>query len=92
MPYTSKANVTFISFRDFYSRYLEPRPPLLDFAIAFSIGQAIAFGLIATGFASATGRLYPAVMVPAFAVPTFIMLHAVSLRQLWRQDRAARSL
>src|ERR1700739_4193163 len=40
---------------------------LLDFAIALTISQAIAFRVIETGFASATGGLYPAVMVPAFA-------------------------
>jgi hypothetical protein len=62
---------------------------LLDFAVALTIGQAIAFRLIETGFASATGGVYPVVMVPAFGVPTWIMLHAVSLRQLWRQNRAA---
>jgi hypothetical protein len=62
---------------------------LLDFAIALTIGQAIAFRLIETGFAGATGGLYPAVMVPAFAVPTWIMLHALSLRQVIRRNRAA---
>lgn len=62
---------------------------LLDFAVALTIAQAIAFRLIETGFASATGGAYPVVMVPAFGVPTWIMLHAVSLRQLWRQNRAA---
>jgi hypothetical protein len=62
---------------------------LLDFAIALAIGQAIAFRLIETGFAGATDGLYPAVMVPAFAVPTWIMLHALSLRQVMRRNRAA---
>jgi hypothetical protein len=62
---------------------------LLDFAIALSIGFAIAFRLIETGAASATGGLYPAVMIPAFGVPTWIILHAVSLRQLSRGNRAA---
>jgi hypothetical protein len=62
---------------------------LLDFAIAISIGLAIAFRLIDTGFASATGGLYPVVMIPAFGVPTWIILHAVSLRQLSRRNRAA---
>jgi hypothetical protein len=63
---------------------------LLDFAIALSIGLAVAFRLIETGFASATGGVYPVVMVPAFAVPSFIILHAVSLRQLSRRNRAPR--
>jgi hypothetical protein len=62
---------------------------LLDFAIALSIGFAIAFRLIETGVASATGGLYPAVMIPAFGVPTWIILHAASLRQLSRRNRAA---
>ena len=62
---------------------------LADFAIALSIGMAITYGLIETGFASATGGLYPVVMIPAFAVPSSILLHAVSLRQLRRRARAA---
>jgi len=61
---------------------------LLDFTIALSIGFAIAFRLIETGGASATGGVYPAVMIPAFAVPSFILLHALSLRQLSRRNRA----
>jgi hypothetical protein len=59
---------------------------LLDFAIALSIGFAIAFRLIDA--ASPTGGLYPIVMVPAFAVPSWIILHALSLRQLARRNRA----
>jgi hypothetical protein len=61
---------------------------LADFAIALSIGFAIAFHVIETGFASATGGLYPTVLIPAFAVPSAIMLHALSLRQLWRRSGA----
>jgi hypothetical protein len=61
---------------------------LLDFAVALSIGFAIAFRLIG-GVASATGGVYPVVMIPAFAVPTWIILHALSLRQLSRRNRAA---
>jgi hypothetical protein len=63
---------------------------LTDFAIALSIGSAIALHLIETGFASATGGLYPLAMIPAFAVPSAIMLHALSLRQLWRRGHAHR--
>lgn len=62
---------------------------LLDFAVALAIGFAITFRLIETGFASATGGLYPAAMIPALGVPISIMLHAVSLRQLARRSRAA---
>jgi hypothetical protein len=63
---------------------------LADFAIALSIGIAIALHVIETGFASATGGLYPVAMIPAFAVPSSIMLHALSLRQLWRRGHAHR--
>jgi hypothetical protein len=62
---------------------------LLDFAIALPIGTAITLRLIETGVASVTGGLYPAVMIPAFGVPTWIILHALSLRQLSRRNRAA---
>jgi hypothetical protein len=61
---------------------------LADFAIALSIGLAISFHIIETGVASATGGLYPAVMIPAFAVPSSILLHALSLRQLYRRSQA----
>jgi hypothetical protein len=64
---------------------------LADFAIALSIGFAITLHLIETGFASATGGLYPVAMIPAFGVPGAIMLHALSLRQLWRRSRADRN-
>jgi hypothetical protein len=63
---------------------------LADFAIALSIGVAIGLHVIETGFASATGGLYPVAMIPAFAVPSAIMLHALSLRQLWRRGHARR--
>jgi hypothetical protein len=60
---------------------------LLDFVIALAIAFAIAFRLIETGVVSATGGLYPAVMIPAFGVPTFIIVHALSLRQVARRNR-----
>ena len=63
---------------------------LADFAIALSIGVAIGLHVIETGFASATGGLYPVAMIPAFAVPSAIMLHALSLHQLWRRGHARR--
>jgi hypothetical protein len=31
---------------------------------------------------------YPAVLTPAFVVPSSILLHALSLRQLYRRGRA----
>lgn len=61
---------------------------LADFVIGVSIGLAIAYHLIETGFPSATGGVYPTVMIPAFAVPSAIMLHALSLRQLRRRSVA----
>jgi hypothetical protein len=61
---------------------------LADFVIAISIGLAITYRLIETGFASATGGLYPTVMIPAFGVPSAILLHLLSLRQLRRRGKA----
>lgn len=65
---------------------------LLDFTIAVGIGLAIApgpFQLIAPNIRDgATGGTYPTVLIPAFAVPSSILLHALSLRQLRRRGRA----
>jgi hypothetical protein len=61
---------------------------LLDFAIAVSIGLVITPGplqLIVPSIPNATGGIYPNVMIPAFAVPSSILLHALSLRQLRRR-------
>jgi hypothetical protein len=41
--------------------------------------------LIVPSIPNATGGLYPSVMIPAFAVPSSILLHALSLRQLRRR-------
>jgi hypothetical protein len=63
---------------------------LLDFAVAVAIGLMIAPGplqLIVPSVPNATGGLYPNVMIPAFAVPSSILLHALSLRQLRRRSR-----
>jgi hypothetical protein len=61
---------------------------LVDLAVALAIGNAIALHLIETGSISATGGLYPAVMIPAFQVPTAILLHTLSLRQIARRKAA----
>jgi hypothetical protein len=64
---------------------------LIDFAVAVSIGLMIApgpFQLIVPGIPNATAGVYPNVMVPAFAVPSSILLHALSLRQLRRRNTA----
>jgi hypothetical protein len=62
---------------------------LLDFAIAVSIGLMIApgpFQLIVPSIPNATTGVYPNVLIPAFAVPSSILLHVLSLRQLRRRN------
>jgi hypothetical protein len=61
---------------------------LIDFTIAIGIGLLTApgpFQLIVPSIPSATAGIYPTVLIPAFAVPSSIMLHALSLRQLRRR-------
>jgi hypothetical protein len=63
---------------------------LIDFTIAVGIGLAIAPGplqLIVPSIPNAGGGLYPTVLIPAFAVPSSILLHVLSLRQLRRARR-----
>jgi hypothetical protein len=63
---------------------------LVDFAIAVGIGLAIAPGplqLIVPSIPNAGAGLYPTVLIPAFAVPSSILLHALSPRQLRRTMR-----
>jgi hypothetical protein len=63
---------------------------LLDFAIAVSIGLMIAPGplqVFVPSIPNVTGGIYPNVMIPAFAVPSSILLHVLSLRQLRRCSR-----
>jgi hypothetical protein len=65
---------------------------LVDFAVAVGIGLAIApgpFQLIHTSIVNTVTGSYPGVMVPAFIVPSSILLHALSLRQLRRRGRNA---
>ena len=60
---------------------------LLDFAIAITIGILTAPGplqLIIPDPPNAALGTFPTVMIPAFAVPSSILLHALSLRQLNR--------
>ena len=64
---------------------------LFDFAVAVSIGLMIAPGplqLIVPSIPNTTAGVYPNVMIPAFAVPSSILLHALSLRQLGRRNTA----
>ena len=61
---------------------------IFDFAVAVSIGLMTApgpFQVIVPSIPNATTGVYPNVMIPAFAVPSSILLHALSLRQLIRR-------
>ncbi len=64
---------------------------LTDFAVAITLGMLTTpgrFQLIATHLASFNAGAFPNVLTPAFVVPSSILLHALSLRQLRRRDRA----
>jgi len=64
---------------------------LLDFAIAVGIGLATAPGplqVIVPSIPNTGVGLYPTVLIPAFAVPSSILLHVLSLRQLRRRRTA----
>jgi len=61
---------------------------LIDFTIAIGIGLMISPGplqLIVPSIPNGAAGLYPTVMIPAFAVPSSIMLHVLSWRQLRRR-------
>jgi hypothetical protein len=62
---------------------------LLDFTIAVSIGilSSPAVQLIVADRPSIGAGTYPLVLIPTFAVPSSIILHALSLRQLYRLRR-----
>ncbi|HYM30070.1 MAG TPA: hypothetical protein VEU47_02145 [Candidatus Cybelea sp.] len=63
---------------------------LVDFTIAVGIGLAISpgpFQLIVPSIPNTASGTYPAVLIPAFVVPSSILLHALSLRQLRRRGR-----
>jgi hypothetical protein len=64
---------------------------LVDFAIAITMGIVTTpgrFQLIVPNLPSFNAGAYPDVLVPAFVVPSSILLHALSLRQLRRRGRA----
>ena len=66
---------------------------LVDFTIAVGIGLATApgpFQLIVPSIPNTGVGLYPTVLIPAFAVPSSILLHVLSLRQLRRVARRER--
>ena len=63
---------------------------LVDFAIAIGIGILSAPGplqVIIPDKPNSQLGTFPTVMIPAFAVPSSILLHALSLRQLRRIGR-----
>jgi len=65
---------------------------LLDFTVAVGIGLVITpgpFQMIVPSIPNAGLGLYPTVLIPAFAVPSSILLHVLSLRQLRRARRQA---
>ena len=65
---------------------------LVDFAIAIGIGILSAPGplqIIVPDRPNAQLGTFPTVMIPAFAVPSSILFHALSLRQLRRRTSHA---
>ena len=63
---------------------------LLDFVVAIGTGIAARNqipGLVEGVTSSAMGDL-PLVLIPAFAVPAFIILHLIVLAQVWERRRA----
>ncbi len=64
---------------------------LADFAIAITLGIITTpgrFQLFAPSVLSFDFGVYPDVLTPAFVVPSSILLHALSLRQLRRRSKA----
>ena len=64
---------------------------LFDFVVAFTTGiltSGGAFGLLTGAVSNAPMQQLPLLLVPAFAVPVFILVHFAALLQL-RQARAA---
>jgi hypothetical protein len=64
---------------------------IADFAVAITLGLLITpgpFQLIVLDLSTAGLGNYPNVLTPAFVVPSSILLHALSLRQLYRRGRA----
>jgi hypothetical protein len=64
---------------------------LTDFAVAVTMGVITSPGpaqLIVPDVQSIGAGAYPGVLTPAFVVPSSILLHMLSLRQLRRRGRA----
>jgi len=65
---------------------------LLDLAVAITMGMITSpgrFQLIVPSLQSIGAGAYPGVLTPAFVVPSSILLHALSLRQLRRRSKAS---
>jgi hypothetical protein len=65
---------------------------LADFAIAITVGMIASpgpFQLIVPDVSVASVNTFPNVLTPAFVVPSSILLHVLSIRQLLRCGRAA---
>ncbi len=65
---------------------------LADFAIAITLGMLTTpgrFQVIAPAVSNFNAGIYPDVLTPAFVVPSSILLHALSLRQLLRMRTRA---
>jgi hypothetical protein len=61
---------------------------LLDFTIAIGVGILSTLQIIVPNQPNVALGVFPAVMIPAFAVPSWTLLHALSLRQLRRKLRS----
>ncbi|MDE2470478.1 MAG: MFS transporter, partial [Bradyrhizobium sp.] len=64
---------------------------LADFAVAVTLGAITSPGptqLIVPDVPSIGAGAYPGILTPAFVVPSSILLHVLSLRQLRRRSRA----
>ncbi|MET4390325.1 hypothetical protein ABIB73_006107 [Bradyrhizobium sp. F1.4.3] len=65
---------------------------LVDLAVAITLGMIMSpgpFQLIIPNGPSMAVDTFPNVLTPAFVVPSSILLHALSLRQLFRRSRPA---
>ena len=65
---------------------------LLDFAVAVTLGTLSSpgpFQIFGPDIPASLAGTYPTVLIPAFAVPSSILLHALSIRQLRRIGRRA---
>jgi hypothetical protein len=63
---------------------------LLDFAVAITLGTLSSPGplqVVGLDIPASLAGSYPTVLIPAFAVPSSILLHALSIRQLRRMGR-----